>query len=123
MRMVLTLAVALLIASPVLAAPKKGEKKAVCPAAQAVDQMTRGLTLTDDQKAKLDSIKKEFGPKLTEAMKALDVLTPEQKQAGKDAAKAAKAAGKKARISSKQWTMPSRSLPSRRPRSPRPRNN
>ena len=100
MRTVLTLAMAMLIASPVLAAPKKhdgkkGEKKPACPATQAVDHMTKGLTLTDDQKTKLDGIKKEIGPKLAEAMKAQDTLTSEQKKAGQEAAKAAKAAGKK----------------------------
>ena len=100
MRMVLTLAVALLIAGPVLAGPKKHDgkkcdKDAASPATKMVDQITKGLTLTDDQKTKLDDIKKEFDPKLAAAVKAQDVLTPEQKQAGKDAAKAAKADGKK----------------------------
>lgn len=99
-RVVLTLAVALLMASPLLAGPKKGgekkEKKAPqCPAAQRIEKMVAGLTLADDQKAKIGEIGKEFGPKLAEVMKKMDVLTPEQKKAKADAAKAAKAAGKK----------------------------
>ena len=98
-RIVLTLGVVLLMASALAAAPKKGKgkkKKAPrCPAAQRVDRMLSGLTLTDEQKAKLDEIKKEFGPKLMEVMKKMDVLTPEQKKARAEAAKAAKAAGKK----------------------------
>jgi hypothetical protein len=79
-RVFLTLAAALLIASPLLAGEKKkGAKKAPpCPAAQICDAMTKGLTLTDDQKAKLGEITKEYGPKLVEARKAFDVFTPEQ---------------------------------------------
>ena len=95
MRTILTLALALLIASPVFAAKKKAEKKAPTPATQAVDNMTKNLTLTDDQQTKLDGIKKEFNPKLADAMKAVDeLLTPEQKKARQEAGKAAKAAGK-----------------------------
>ena len=99
-RVVLTLAVVLLMASALAAAPKKGkgkkEKKAPpCPAAQRVERMLTGLTLTEDQQAKLGEIKKEFGPKLMELMKKMDVFTPEQKKARAEAAKAAKAAGKK----------------------------
>jgi len=100
MRTILTLAVALLIASPVFAGPKiKGEKtaekKAPTPATQMVDQMTKNLTLTDDQMAKLDVIKKDFDPKLADAGKAVkELLTPEQRKAGQEAAKAAMAAGK-----------------------------
>jgi len=71
------------------------EKKAPpCPAAQRIERMTQGLTLTDDQKAKFAELAKEFGPKLMDAMKKTDVLTPEQKKAQADARKAAKEAGK-----------------------------
>ena len=95
MRTILTLAVALLIASPAIALAKGEKKPAPCPAKQAIDQMTKNLTLTDDQKTKLEGIAKEFGPKMMDAMKAGDVLTKEQKKAAHDAAKDAKAAGKK----------------------------
>jgi Spy/CpxP family protein refolding chaperone len=96
MRTLLVLSVALLVACPALAGPKhKGQKKADAPAAKAVDQMTKNLTLTEEQKTKLDGIKKEYDPKLAAAQKATEVLTPEQKKAGQEAQKAAKAAGKK----------------------------
>ena len=99
-RTVLTLALVLVMATALAAAPKKGKgkkgKKAPpCPAAQRVDRMLSGVELTDEQKTKLGEIKKEFGPKLMEVMKKMDVLTPEQKKARAAAAKEAKAAGKK----------------------------
>lgn len=94
MRTILTLALAFLIASPLFAAKQRSEKKAPTPATQMVDQMTKNLTLTDDQKVKLDVIKKEFDPKLADVGKAKELLTPEQRKAGQEAAKAAKAAGK-----------------------------
>ena len=52
-RVILFLVAALVIASPVLANP-------VPP---WVNNMTKGLTLTDEQKAKLEDVKKEFSPK------------------------------------------------------------
>ena len=95
-RIALTLVVALLITCPALAAGKKCEvkKAAACPAAQRVDKMVQGLTLTDDQKASLTAVKKEYGPKLVAAIKKMDVKTPDQKKAFAAAAKEAKAAGK-----------------------------
>lgn len=54
------------------------------------------ITLTAEQQAKLDEIKKEQGPKLAELTKKLDsVLTDEQKTARKEAMAKAKADGKK----------------------------
>lgn len=99
-RTVLMLALVLVMATALAAAPKKGkakrEKKAPpCPAAQRVERMLSGVTLTDDQKDKIKEIAKEFGPKLMEVMKKMDVFTPEQKKARGEAAKEAKAAGKK----------------------------
>jgi Spy/CpxP family protein refolding chaperone len=94
----LALVLALVVASPLLAKDehkKKGEPKPPpCPAAQRVDSMVKGLTLTADQTTKLDALKKEFGPKLSASIKKSDVLTPDQKKARAEAAKAAKAAGK-----------------------------
>ena len=95
MRTMLTVALALLLASPAIALAKGEKKPAPCPAKQAIDQMTKNLTLTAEQKEKLDGIAKEFGPKMMDAMKAGDVLTKEQKKARHEAEKAAKAAGKK----------------------------
>ena len=84
-----------MIAGPMLAAEKKHDHKAPpCPAAQRVAKMTEGLTLADEQKSKLDSVCKELGPKMMDAMKKGDVLTPEQKKCQAEAQKAAKAAGK-----------------------------
>jgi hypothetical protein len=97
-RLVLALGLALLMVSPVLAQHKKGdkEKKApVCPAAQCANKLLEGITLTDDQKAKIAEVTKEYGPKLAEAIKKTDVWTADQKKAREEAAKTAKAAGKK----------------------------
>ena len=98
-RTVLTLTLALLITSPLWAADskKKAEKKAPPnPAAERIKRMTEGLTLTAEEKTKLDAIAKECCPMFVDAGKKLmDVLTPEQKKARGEAAKAAKAAGKK----------------------------
>ena len=96
-RIALTLVIALLIASPLMADGPKKEKKATdkCPAASRIDPMLKGLSLTDEQKTKIGEIKKEYSPKLAEAAKKMEVLTPDQKQARENAVKAAKDAGKK----------------------------
>ena len=56
----------------------------------------KALGLSDAQKAKLADLRKQYGPKLHEAvMKKLDsILTPEQRKARDEALKAAKASGK-----------------------------
>ena len=98
------LVMVLLIACPILAAEKKSEKKAAkkgppkCPAEQRIEQWTTGLSLTDEQKAKLAPVKKEFGPKLAELMKQRQAIyTPEQIAAMAEARKAAAKEGKKGR--------------------------
>jgi hypothetical protein len=54
------------------------------------------LALTNDQKAKLQDLRKEYTPKLEEVdAKIGKVMTPERRKAAADAAKEAKAAGKK----------------------------
>lgn len=96
-RMVLILAVAVLIASPLLAkeAKKKAAKPAPCPADQYLTRMLADVTLTAEQKTKIDALKKEFGPKIMEARKKVDaVLTADQKKARGEAMKKAKADGK-----------------------------
>ena len=96
-RIVLTLLAALSIACSALAADKccPAKKKAPpCPAAQQIDKITAGLTLTAAQKTSFAGLKKEYGPKLMAAIKQLDVMTPEQKKAAAEARKEAKAAGK-----------------------------
>jgi len=58
-------------------------------------KMLESLSLTPDQKAKIEDLKKQYGPKFADAEKNLEsILTPEQKKARHDAVKAAKAAGK-----------------------------
>lgn len=90
--MVLTLA----IMSPAWAADKAKEKKAPpCPAAQRADRLTEGLTLSADQKAKVEAVCKELGPKMMDVMKkSSQVLNAEQKKAQAEAIKAAKDASK-----------------------------
>ena len=98
-RQLFVLVMALLIASPLMAQePKKAAAKKTppCPAAQRIEQWTKGLSLTDEQKAKLDPVKKEFGPKLMDLMKKREaIFTAEQKQARGEALKAAAKEGKK----------------------------
>jgi Spy/CpxP family protein refolding chaperone len=58
--------------------------------------VVKQLNLTEEQKAKVKDLKKEYGPKLKEAgQKAASILTAEQKKARDEAIKAAKAANKK----------------------------
>ncbi|GIX05205.1 MAG: hypothetical protein KatS3mg114_1074 [Planctomycetaceae bacterium] len=73
-------------------AEKKGKKKDAQPGANhPVFQLPRDVDLTPEQQAKLDALKKEWGPKVAEAQKKLDdILTPEQRQARKDAQARAK---------------------------------
>lgn len=89
-----TVLLCLVLASAVGAqeAPKKGKKNTLPGANSSVFQLPKEVTLTAEQQAKLEALKKEFGPKLAEFQKKLDdLLTPEQKQARKDAAAKAKA--------------------------------
>ena len=74
----------------------KGKKKAAMEAGQQIFTLPNEITLTDDQKTKLEAIKKEHGPKLSELTKKLDEsLTDEQKKARKAAGDKARADGKK----------------------------
>lgn len=95
---VLALVVALMIAGNLSAAEQKrrhdgprGGQSGV----DRVDMMLKGLTLSDEQKTKIDAVKKEYAPKFKENGEKFDgILTAEQKKARKDAVDAAKAAGK-----------------------------
>jgi Skp family chaperone for outer membrane proteins len=70
---------------------KKGKKNADAGAASQAFQLPKEITLTPEQQAKMDALKKEHGPKLAELQKkADDLLTAEQKQARKDAIAKAK---------------------------------
>ena len=58
--------------------------------------MPPSITLSAEQQEKVAALKKEFAPKLTEASKKVnDNLTEDQKKARRDAAQAARQAGKK----------------------------
>ena len=93
---VAVLALAVLAASPAWAAKEDGKKKKGNKAVAKVFELPTEITLTAEQKTKLDEVKKEFEPKLTEvAKKQNDILTAEQKTARAEAQKAGKAAGKK----------------------------
>ena len=90
-RIVLTLALVMLIAGPLM---DKDKKAKLGPTAERVAKITKSLTLDDAQKAKLDDLTKQYDPKFCDVMTKCDVLTPDQKNTCKDAEKAAKAAGK-----------------------------
>ena len=93
----LALAVSLMIVGNVLAADEAPARQGRRPQRPAADQwdMFKGLNLTDDQKAKVEEIKKEYAPKVKEARQKMEsILTDEQKKARAEAAKAARAAGK-----------------------------
>ena len=77
---------------------QKCEKYSVAKSHHAVGmswRVLKGLNPTDDQKAKVKELRKEYRPKFKAA--ADSVLTTDQKQAREDAIKAAKAEGKKGR--------------------------
>lgn len=93
------LAVGLMVSliSPATAADEaKGKGKKAAAAGQQVFAIPKEITLTDEQKTKLEAIKKEHGPKVSELTKKIDEsLTDEQKKARKEAGDKAKADGKK----------------------------
>jgi hypothetical protein len=93
-RIALCLAVSALIALPVMAQEKKKAKRTGENA--PVFQLPKTITLTAEQQAKLDAVKKEYGPKVVAAQdKVSAALTAEQRKARQEAQKAAKEAGKK----------------------------
>lgn len=93
---------ALAVSLPVHAAEKgKGKGKGKKSASKAVDalfQLPEGINLTAEQQGKVDAIKKELTPKLTEVVAAANpnaILTPEQMSARREAAKSARESGLK----------------------------
>ncbi len=94
-RIALTLALALLIATPLLAQEKKKGKRGPGPGGPGGFDITRlleKLNLTDDQKAEVKKIRDEFAPKVKEARKDAE-LTEEQQKARKEAEAKAKEDG------------------------------
>jgi hypothetical protein len=99
----LPLAVLLLSVGPAFAqkAAKKEARKAQRAAGAQLFEFPKEITLSEEQQAKLKSLKDEYSPKVEAANKKLnEVLTPEQQTARREAAKAnreAKKTGKEAR--------------------------
>jgi Spy/CpxP family protein refolding chaperone len=99
----LALAVSLLFAGNLLAADEKAPQEgrhSHRPMMEMGDlfqgHMLKSLNLTDDQKAKVEALKKEYEPKFKEGRERTEsILTADQKKAREEAVKTAKAAGKK----------------------------
>ncbi len=104
-RDVLVLALVLAMAAPLMAQREGRRREGKKPRPEKKEPrpfMFQGLLkeieLTAEQKAKLEQLKKEMGPKLMEARKKMQgIFTQEQRKARAEAQKAAKAAGKKGR--------------------------
>ena len=76
---------------------KDATKDSGIPYFKQIDRTLKPVTLTDEQKSKLNALEKEYEPKLKDAYAKQDVLSPEQKKAGEEAKKAAKADGRRAK--------------------------
>jgi hypothetical protein len=95
--MVVAMVLVMLISGPAMAGSKgkvtrdKGTRSQV----ERTLGFLKGIDLTSEQKTKVEGLKSEYGLKMTEAKGKIDsILTAEQKQARRDAQRAAKAAGK-----------------------------
>lgn len=77
--------------------PAKGKKKPDMSGKNApVFKLPKEITLTADQQTKMDTLKKEFGPKIAELQKkSNDILSKEQRTARKTAMDKAKEDGLK----------------------------
>jgi Spy/CpxP family protein refolding chaperone len=100
-RLAAALALAAVIALPVLAQEKekkarKNAKGGAPAAIAAVEKKLEGLDLTAEQKTKIKDLATEYAGKMTEPQKTVNsVMTNEVRKAKKDAADKAKAEGKK----------------------------
>lgn len=84
--------------APVSAAeePAKGKKGQLEQQVQRRFELPEAISLTDDQKPKLEAIKKEYTSKVKELIEKREgILTAEQKESRKAAQKEARQAGKK----------------------------
>jgi Spy/CpxP family protein refolding chaperone len=96
-RSVLALGLAALVIAPLFAQDaQKGKGKGNRPGARDAFALPRSITLSDDQKSKLEDIKKKYEGKLAEIRKKGE-LTKEQQDARAKAMEEAKSAGKKGR--------------------------
>jgi len=101
-RVLLTLSMAALLASPLMAADEKGKKKKKGkrkrPAVTIPTRLPKSIVLSDEQKTKLKALQSEFAGKFTDLRtKTAGVLTPEQRKARSQAFQEARKAGKKRR--------------------------
>jgi Spy/CpxP family protein refolding chaperone len=107
-RIVLAMAVAMLIAAPLLSQERgqrdEGRRGRGNPARRALLMMERlqtaigELNLTDEQKEKLAKVREELGPEMKETWgKADEILTEEQRKAAEEVMKKNKEAGTKGR--------------------------
>ena len=93
----LALAISLLVAGNVMAQQEKGPENKGKRCWTPPFPFLKGLDLTADQKTKLDALKKEYQPKFQDFRKTMEsILTPEQKEARKEAAYKAHQAVKEA---------------------------
>ena len=92
---VLALVVSLLTAGSLTAADnEKCQGDKAPPSWSPPLPFLNGLNLTADQKTRLDALRKEYQPKLKDSKLLENILTAQQKTARRQAAEAAKAAGK-----------------------------
>lgn len=97
-RTIFALAVSFVIAGNVMAAEEKQTPEGKRPRQAMMDHwvMLQGLSLTEDQKVKVEVIRQEYAPKFKEVHVTIEgVLTDEQRKARDEAVKAARAAGKR----------------------------
>ena len=93
MKKTITILSACFLAVAFVAPAVAADKKKKTPVAVKVP---KSIELSADQKAKVDALNKEFGPKLAECRKkAASIITADQKKARAEAMKKAKADGKK----------------------------
>ena len=72
------------------------EKKAEAKASDKAFTFPKQVVLTDEQKTKLETLKKEYGPKLDEIdARIAPIMTPERQKVADEARKKAQADGKK----------------------------
>lgn len=94
-RTLVALSLVVLLATFARAEDKKEAKKPAKQPAPAIS-FPKQITLDEKQQTALDALNKEYGPQLKElSARENKILTPERRKAGNEAAKAAKADGKK----------------------------
>jgi hypothetical protein len=94
MRRVLLPLLALLLLLPAVRAAQ--EKKAPAKPSEKAFTFPKQVQLTDEQKTKVEELKKEYGPKLDEIGARIDaIMTPERQKVAAEARQKAKDDGKK----------------------------